>query len=165
MAKAERSRGAPQGGETAAKRIAGFLARYDPAIVRTAREARAKLRRRLPGAMELVYDNYNALVFAFAPSERASEAILSIALYPRWVTLFFLHGVDLPDPERRLQGGGKMVRGVVLGSAADLDDPAIRELIAQAVRRAKVPLPAGRGRTVVRSVSAVQRPRRPSRHA
>src|ERR1039458_9537409 len=65
---------------------------------------------RLPGAVQLVYDNYNALVIGFGPSERASEASFSIVLYPRWVTLFFLQGAGLPDPRRLLKGSGKVVR-------------------------------------------------------
>ena len=71
--------------------------------------------------MQLVYDNYNALAIGFGPSERASEAIFSIVLYPRWVTLFFLQGAGLADPKRLLKGSGKVVRHIVLASAADLD--------------------------------------------
>jgi hypothetical protein len=148
---------------TVAQAIAGFLAKFTPAIQKQARLARRKLRALLPTATELVYDNYNALVFAFAPSERASEAILSIALYPSWVTLFFLHGKGLDDPDELLRGAGVMVRSVRLdGGAADLARAPVLALIRQAVARAKVPLPkSGRGQTVVRSIVKKQRPRRP----
>ena len=139
------------------------MAKFSPEVGAVAQRALAKMRRRLPGAIELVYDNYNALAIGFGPSERASEAILSIALYPRWVSLFFLQsGPSLPDPHRLLKGSGKMVRYVVLESAADLDKPAVQALIRVAVERARVPLdPAGRNRIVIRSISAKQRPRRP----
>jgi hypothetical protein len=40
--------------------------------------ALAKMRARLPGAVELVYDNYNALAIGFGPTERTSEAVFSI---------------------------------------------------------------------------------------
>jgi hypothetical protein len=110
-----------------------------------------------------VYDNYNALAIGFGPSERASEAIFSIALYPRWVTLFFLQGVGLPDPKGLLKGSGKVVRHIVLSSAADLDLPAIQELMTKALRRAEAGIdPTAPGRLVIRSVSAKQRPRRPA---
>src|SRR5689334_14308151 len=99
---------------SAEDRLANFLAKYTPDIAAVAREARAKLQTLLPGAIELVYDNYNALVVGFGPTERASDAILSIALYPRWVNLFFLNGVGLPDPRRLLQGDGKTVRRITL---------------------------------------------------
>ena len=68
--------------------FAAFLAKYDAPIAVTARRALTKMRKLVPGAVELVYDNYNALVIGFGATERASDAILSIALYPRWVTCF-----------------------------------------------------------------------------
>jgi hypothetical protein len=142
--------------------FAEFLAKYSAEIAALARAVLRKMRARLPGAIELVYDNYNALVIGFGPTEKASDAIFSIALYPRWINLFFLHGVGLPDPKRLLQGNGKVVRHVVLKEAEDLDDPAIRELMAHAVDRSKLPL-TGPGRMVIKSVSAKQRPRRPER--
>jgi len=145
------------------QQLAAFIARYDPAIGALARAALARLRKRLPGAVELVYDNYNALAIGFGPSERASEAILSIALYPRWVSLFFLPGATLPDPQKLLKGSGARVRHIVLASPAVLDERAVRALIAHAVERAGQPLDgARRGRIVIRSVSAKQRPRRPA---
>src|SRR5436853_7421640 len=90
--------------------LASFIAKYTPEIGAFAQAALVKMRARLPGAVELVYDNYNALAIGFSPTERASDAIFSIALYPRWVSLFFLRGIDLPDPQRLLQGSGKIVR-------------------------------------------------------
>ena len=43
--------------------------------------ARAKLRKLLPGAIEMVYDNYNALVIGFSPTERPSDAVLSLVIF------------------------------------------------------------------------------------
>jgi hypothetical protein len=140
-----------------------FIDRYNPEIAALARAARAKMCKLLPHAVQLVYDNYNALVIGFGPTERASEAILSIALYPRWVNLFFLHGVDLPDPKGLLAGSGTQVRSVRLHAATDLDRPEIRQLIARAVARSDKPFPkAGPSLLIIRSISAKQRPRRPS---
>jgi hypothetical protein len=48
-----------------------------------------KMRAKLSGAVQLVYDNYNALANGFGPSERVSEAISSVVLHPRRVTLVF----------------------------------------------------------------------------
>jgi hypothetical protein len=75
------------------QQLEAFLDRYNEDIAMAARRALRDLRRRVPGAMELVYDNYNALGIGFGPSERASEVILSIVAYPRWVTRFFLQGM------------------------------------------------------------------------
>jgi hypothetical protein len=148
--------------ETPARQWAAFLSKYDPAIAAVATAALARIRKHVPGAVELVYDNYNALVVGFGPSEHASEAVVSIALYPRWVTLFFLQGARLPDPARLLKGAGSRVRHIVLNDVAMLDELAVRTLIRQAIAQAPRPIDAkARRRMVVRAVSAKQRPRRP----
>jgi hypothetical protein len=122
------------------------------------------MRKLVPGAIELVYDNYNALAIGFAPSERASEAVMSIAVFPRWVTLCFLQsGPKLKDPKRLLKGSGSRVRNIPLKSAADLDTSPIRALIAEALERASVPIDASaRRRLVIKSISPKQRGRRPT---
>jgi hypothetical protein len=141
-----------------------FLARYTPEIAGLAKAALVKMRKRLPGAAELVYDNYNALVIGFAPGDRPSHAIFSIALYPRWVNLFFLHGKSLRDPEKLLKGSGNQVRSIVLESAVTLDDPAVDDLIAQALERSEVPFDfGGKRKLMIRAVAARQRPRRPAK--
>jgi hypothetical protein len=148
--------------ETAEKQFERFLSRYNPEIVKCATEAVAKMRKYHAGsAIELVYDNYNALVVGFGPTERASDALFSLALYPRWVTLFFLHGALLEDPEKLLKGDGKIVRHIVLKSAEDLERPAIRALMDQALKGAKVKFAEAPGQMVIKSISRKQRPRRP----
>ena len=144
------------------EQLAGFIAKYTPEIGALAHSALAKMRTRLPGAIELVYDNYNALAIGFGPTERTSDAIFSIALYPRWVSLFFFPGVDLPDPEKLLKGNGKVTRHIVLKDAADLDKPAIKALMKHALERSDKPLnKTSPGRIIIKSISAKQRPRRP----
>jgi hypothetical protein len=143
-----------------------FLAKYDPEVETAARRALRKMRQLVPGAIEMVYDNYNWLVIGFSPTERPSDAILSIVLPPGRVTLCFLQGAGLPDPAKRLQGSGNVVRNLRLYNAGQpdakiLDDPEVRALINVALNRAKVPMPAGaRRKLIIRSVSAKQRPRR-----
>jgi hypothetical protein len=144
------------------KLLGCLIDKYNPEIGVLARAALAKMRTLLPGALELVYDNYNALAIGFGPSERASEAIVSIVLYPRWVSLFFLRGAKLADPHKMLKGSGRQVRHIVLEDAGDLDKPAIQPLIAHPLRRAPRPRdPATPGRTMIKSISEKQRPRRP----
>lgn len=115
--------------------------------------------------MELVYDEGDAVVvgFGFGPSERASEAVVSIAVYPRRVSLVFLDGARLPDPDRMLQGRGVKARHVVLERSELVDDPRVASLVARALERAAPPIDSGRERRmVIKSVSANRRPRRPA---
>ena len=150
--------------QSPAAQFNGFAKKYSPAMAAEMKRALAKMRKLVPGAVELVYDNYNGLVIGFGPTERASDAVLSIVAFPRWVTLCFIQGgPELPDPGRLLKGSGKVVRHVRLESARDLDKPAIRALIKIALARADPAFNTrGRRRMVIKSISAKQRPRRPA---
>ena len=53
----------------AEQELAKFMAKYEPRVAREAKKALAKVRKMAPGAMELVYDNYNALAIGFGPNE------------------------------------------------------------------------------------------------
>lgn len=144
------------------ERIEGYLARYDSGIVTLGKACRRRLREQVVRGFELVYDNYNALVFGYSPTPRTSDAVLSIALYPKWVTLFFLKGAALPDPSQLLSGSGKTVRGLRLASADDLAAAEVHALIQVAMAQAPASFDAApRLATVIRSESAKQRPRRP----
>jgi hypothetical protein len=145
------------------KQVDGFLAKFTPEIEKLARACLKKLRARLPGAFELIYDNTYGLVFGFGPTERASDALFSLVLYPRWVSLFFLQGAKLADPHKVLKGSGNVVRHVVLASAKDLDLPAIKELMDQARLNAKKDiLPKSGGQMILKCIAPKQRPRRPA---
>ncbi len=153
---------------SAEQQLRGFIAKFKPEHQALIRAVRKALRRRLPAAYELVYDNYNFFVIGYGPTERPSDAIVSIAAGANGVGLCFIQGAKLPDPDRLLLGSGKQTRFVRLSSAAVLTQPSISKLIAAAVTRSAMPLPArGRGRLIIRAVSAKQRPRRksPSRNA
>ena len=146
-----------------AKQLAGFISKFEPKIAKLIRACRAEMRRLLPTAIELVYDNYNFFVIGYAPTQRPSDSILSIAAASNGVGLAFLHGASLPDPEKLLRGSGKLNRFVRLPTIDHLRSPAVLALIRAAVAQANKPLPAaGGGYTVIRSISAKQRPRRRS---
>ena len=71
--------------------LAGYFAKYEPAMAGLGKALRAKLRARLPGLFEIVYmyENQNALVFSYSPTERGFEAVCSISVYPHVVKLGF----------------------------------------------------------------------------
>jgi len=150
--------------ESPAKQIAGFIAKFDPKVAKLIRSLRVAVRKRFPTAIEQVYDNYNFLVFGFSTTERTSDCLVSLAADAHGVTLFFYWGVTLPDPHKILQGSGKQVRSIRLESAATLARPEVEALLKAAVVQAKSPLPTtGRGYTIVKLISAKQRPRRLSK--
>ncbi|MDB6066820.1 MAG: hypothetical protein JWR26_3028 [Pedosphaera sp.] len=140
-----------------------FIARFTPEIAALGKAALAKMRKRFPGAIQMVYDNYNGLVIGFSPTERPSQAIFSILFLPRYVCLCFLQkGPQIPDPEKLLRGSGNVARNIRLESAAMLDQPAVKALISHAMELADIPFDSkANGSLIIRSVSARQRPRRP----
>jgi hypothetical protein len=141
--------------------IEGFIDKFSDAVAAEIRAARAEMRRRLPGAFELVYDNYNALAIGYGASEKLEDVVFSIACFPRWVRLFFFHGADLDDPEGLLEGAGAQVRSLKPPNLTVLDDPRVQALMAQALARAR-PIDATQpSRSLVKSVSPNQRRRRP----
>jgi hypothetical protein len=150
----------------AQSQLDSFLAKYDLEVAAFARRALAKMRKLVPGAIEMVYDNYNWLVIGFSPTERPSDAIFSLVLPAGRVSLCFLQGAALPDPAKRLEGSGNVVRNIKLFHAGRpdakvLDDPEVLSLINVALNRAKVPMRASaRRKPIIRSISAKQRPRR-----
>jgi len=140
-----------------------FIDRFAPKIAELAAAAVFRLRELLPNAVVLVYDNYNALAIGFGPSESAREGIFSLAVYASKVNLNFLQGgvSSLRDPDGLLQGSGSLNRFVTLVGVETLDDPAVTDLMRQAIDAASKPLdPTAKGYVVVKSISAKQRPRR-----
>jgi hypothetical protein len=143
------------------KQLADFIAKFTPEVATLIRAARKKMRERLPQAVEMVYDNYNFFVIGYGPSEKASEALFSIAAQAKGVSLCFLQGAGLPDPKGRLRGSGNLVRNIPLATAETLDEADVRMLMKAALEHARTPLTAKSvHRLVIKSVSAKQRPRR-----
>ncbi len=138
-----------------------FIGKFEPKNQALIRAVRKVLRKRLPTANELVYDNYNFFVIGYCPTERPSDCIVSIAAAANGVGLSFYRGATLPDPHHLLLGSGSQNRFIRLESAETLACPEVEELIAAAVAQNQAPLRAGGpGKLIIRSISAKQKPRR-----
>src|SRR5689334_13326757 len=145
----------------AAAQLKHFIGKFSPAHQTMIRALRRALRKRLPTANELVYDNYNFFVIGYCATERSSDCIVSVVAAANGVGLSFYYGAKLPDPHKLLSGSGNQNRFVRLPSIKVLADPRVRELISAAISQAKTPLAAhGKGKLIVRSISPKQRPRR-----
>src|SRR5437764_4899138 len=117
-----------------------FIDKFTPEVAALTRALMVKTKARIPGATIMVYDNYNALAIGFGPSDRAGQAVLSLAVMPRWVTLCFLRGVGLPDPHGLLNGSGSQVRHVRLHTPEAFDDRRVQDLIGAALKRGGPPV-------------------------
>ena len=142
------------------QQLTSFIEKFTPEMAKRIRAARAKMRKRLPQALELVYDNYNFFVIGYGPNEKAGDAIFSLAAQAKGLNLCFLQGAGLPDPSGILRGSGNLVRNIRLETASTLDNPEVCRLIDVALERAKVPITSECHHClIVKSVSAKQRPR------
>jgi len=149
--------------DDAQTQLDGFIDKFTPEMAALTRALFARMKARLPGAAILVYDNYNALAIGFAAGERVKDVVLSLAVYPRWVSLFFMQGRWLADPDGLLKGEGNMVRHIPAITEASFDDPRIEALIEAALDQAQLPIdPSAEPLLVIKSISAKQRPRRPN---
>ena len=147
---------------SAEAQLRSFIGKFEPKNQALIRSVRNALRKRLPSANELVYDNYNFFVIGYSSTKRPSDSIVSLAAGANGVGLSFPYsGATLPDPQKLLLGSGTQNRFIRLESVKVLARPEVQALIAAAIARAKAPLAtSGRGKLVIRSISAKQRPRR-----
>src|SRR4051794_41808177 len=109
-----------------------FIDKFTPEVGALTRALFAKMKARVPGATIMVYDNYNALAIGFGPNDKAGQAILSLAVMPRWGNLRFLWGGDLSGPHKLLNGSGSRGRPVRVMTARALREPRGHPLVAEA---------------------------------
>jgi hypothetical protein len=141
--------------------LAAFIDKFSPEMARFIRSVRTALRKRLPTANELVYDNYNFFVIGYSSTLRPSDSFVTLVADAHGVRIAFYYGSSLPDPTGILLGSGNQNRFIRLKNARDLSKPAVEALIRAAITQGKTqPATSGRGTLVIRSVSAKQRPRR-----
>ena len=146
--------------------LAGFIDKFSPEMAAQIRSLRAALRKRVPAANELVYDNYNFFVIGYSSTFRPSDCFMQLVGDGHGVRLAFYYGSSLPDPKGILRGSGNQNRFIPIDSARDLKNPEVEAVILAAIDHGKAPLPeSGRGTLVIRSVSAKQRPRRVEKKA
>jgi hypothetical protein len=143
--------------------VSALISMYSPAVARQFRVTRAFIRKYFPRGYELIFENYNALGCGYSLTDRGSGVVVSVVAYPRWVTVFFFHGIELSDPDRLLQGSGARIRSIRLEPFSLLRSSAVHKLIIQATKRhqgdfAKAPLLA----TLVKSIATRRRRRLPA---
>jgi hypothetical protein len=117
-----------------------------------------------PEANELIYDNYNALAFGWSPTDRVGHTIctISVGRSSKNIHFGFYWGTEIADPEKILLGEGNQYRYVLVTSKNKFPKVYIKKLIAEAyansLSKVKDPKQIIHGKTIVKSISAKQRP-------
>ena len=141
--------------------LRSFIGKFAPKDQKLIRSVRSAVRKRFPTANELAWDNYNFFVIGYSPTDRPTDSIVSIAARANGVGLCFIQGAQLPDPKKLLLGSGNQTRFIRVEAVSQLAHPDVEALIVAAIDKARVPLlSTGRGRLIIRSIAAKQRPRR-----
>jgi Domain of unknown function (DU1801) len=140
--------------------LRALIGKFDPKDQKLIRAIRAAIRKRFPTANELIYDYRTFFLLGYSPSEHGIESIVSIAARPDGVRLYLTQGPKLPDPRKLLVGSAKQVRYIPLESAKRLAHPDVEALIAAAIERAPVRLPAKGAGKLITKTSAVKAPAR-----
>jgi|SRR5690242_2677416 len=78
------------------------------------------------------------------PAFDSNGPLCVFVLQKEHVTLAFLRGARLPDPEKLLEGKAKGVRNVKLRSVADVKRPGVKRLIVEAAKLNKKDPPSGK---------------------
>ena len=138
--------------------LRAYIDKLDPKNQKLFRSVRAAVRKRFPTANELAYDYSSHVVISYSATDRAIDAILAIDGRSDGVRLYFMHGPQLPDPKRLLQGSGSQARFVPVEAVSQLAHPDVDALFAGAVAQSTLPLrSAGKGSLVIKLTAAKKR--------
>lgn len=111
--------------------INNFLAQYDDEVFTNALKLRKVLLANLPNIIEQA--DVPAKMIAYCYGQKYAELICTIIPSKKGIKLGFNRGVYLPDPDKLLEGTGKISRYVEISSAQQINSPAVKKLIASAL--------------------------------
>jgi len=85
-----------------------------------------------PDCNELLYHTH-ALTALFSASEKMSDAFCMIPIYSNHFNLGFNKGTLLKDPNRLLQGTGKLIRHIPIEKVEDYRNEKTKQLILESI--------------------------------
>lgn len=112
-------------------KVDAFLSQYNDEVVTHALVLRTILSANLPGIIEQV--DVPAKMIAYCYGQKYIEMICTMIPSKKGLKLGFNRGVDLPDPEKMLEGSGKISRYVEIRSAEQIISAAIKKLLVNAL--------------------------------
>ncbi|GAB4242722.1 MAG: hypothetical protein Tsb0034_20270 [Ekhidna sp.] len=85
-----------------------------------------------PKSNELLYHTH-ALTSLYSVSEKMGDAFCMIPIYTNHLNLGFNKGTLLKDPDKLLQGTGKLIRHIPVNQTEDYQKPEVEALIKEAI--------------------------------
>lgn len=109
-----------------------ILSRYDENISALAFQLRAFLLEHLENIAEQADQSANIVGYGYGPGYK--DMICTIMLSKKGVKLGLYKGTELPDPAHLLMGTGKVHKFVEIHSAKEIREPALKNLLKEAVK-------------------------------
>jgi len=91
-------------------------------------ELRKLIKNLVPGSKEKIYKGWGVIDYQLG----GSRDFISIGPQKKYVNLYFMRGIELPDPAGLLEGSGKNMRHVKIRSSKDLENKQLHKLILRA---------------------------------
>jgi hypothetical protein len=112
-----------------------FLRSYSHEVRAIALKTREVIRTVLPTVTEKVYPGWK--VIQYGVGEKREDVFAVISPQRERINLGLANGAHLPDPEGLLEGTGTGIRHIKIASAEAAEAPAVRELVAGALKATK----------------------------
>lgn len=113
--------------------VADLLEPRSPEVQKLALATRAFVLQLIPKAIEMVDTKSKVIGFGFGSGYK--DMICSLMLAETWVTLGIGWGAELADPQKLLEGSGKVHRHVKLRTESDLKNPDLQAILKAGLRR------------------------------
>ena len=110
-----------------------FLATFPPEVQALANEMRALVKETIPNVKEAVYTGWKLIGYR-ARRGRGDAYFCFIAPFPNRIMLGFEYGIQLFDPNLRLEGEGSQVRYITIREREDIEPEMFRAFIAEAAQ-------------------------------
>jgi hypothetical protein len=105
-----------------------FFALYSKEVQELAWKARDLIFSVAPAISETVYPQMKVIRYG-TDGNKMSGLVFGLMPTKNGVSLGFMHGTSLPDPENLLEGTGKNLRHIKLKTLEDVSRPALRNLL------------------------------------
>jgi len=119
--------------------LLSYLAAYDQHVARLALAAREVVLEEAPEAIESIVKGYAVAVGFSFTGKPLKDGFCNVVAYSGHVNLGFNRGALLPDPNRVLEGAGKLMRHIPIRGEDDLHRPFVRRYLQAAIEQVKAP--------------------------
>ena len=116
--------------------IDNFLSQYSEGVFSNALKLRELILKNLPEVQEQL--DIPAKMIGYCYGQKYSELVCTLIPSKKGLKFGFYKGVDLPDSDKLLQGGGKLSRYVEIKTQDDIKTKPLTTLLKEALKAYKI---------------------------